>query len=140
MNKPVQILMVEDNPGDVRIMAEALREVGLATQLIVAQDGEQALARLQGSEPLPDLILLDLNLPKKPGHEVLAAIKSDPRLSLIPVVILSSSRAGEDILKSYQLRANSYISKPAGLENFVQIARAIGSFWLSAATLPSRIL
>lgn len=139
---PLQVLMVEDNPGDVRMMTEAFKEVGSPAELHVARDGAEALLVLGNrspGHPMPDLILLDLNLPKKSGHEVLAAIKEDERLRLIPVVVLTSSRAREDIVTSYRLKANSYVSKPASLESFISVAQSIKNFWMSAATLPGRL-
>ena len=120
---PIEILLVEDNPGDVRLTRETLKDTKVLNNLSVAQDGEKALSflRKQGpysSAPRPDLILLDLNLPRVGGREVLAAIKADPALSTIPVVILTTSKAEEDILKSYELHANCYIAKPVELDGF----------------------
>lgn len=139
--RPIDILLVEDNPGDVRLTIEALREGKVRNNLAVAPDGEEALAYLhrQGSyrdAPRPDLILLDLNLPRRDGREVLAEIKSDPVLKTIPVVILTTSQADQDITKSYELSANCYISKPVDLDQFIFIVKSIESFWLTVVTLP----
>jgi chemotaxis family two-component system response regulator Rcp1 len=136
-----RILLVEDNPGDVRLMVESLKETKVTNNLSVARDGEEALAFLRrkgahADAPKPNLILLDLNLPKKAGHEVLAEIKQDPRLKLIPVVIVTSSDAERDIVGSYDLRANAYVSKPVGLDQFMDVIRSVERFWLSVARLP----
>jgi len=136
-----RILLVEDNPGDVRLMVEALKETKATNNLSVARDGEEALAFLRrkgayADAPKPNLILLDLNLPKKAGHEVLAEIKQDPRLKLIPVVIVTSSDAERDIVGSYDLHANAYVSKPVGLDQFMDVIRSVERFWLSVAKLP----
>ncbi len=141
--RPIEILLVEDNPGDVRLAREALRESKLINRTYEVSDGLAALAflRRQGSYAhavRPDLILLDLNLPKKNGPEVLAEIKEDPELKRIPVVILTSSRAEEDILKSYNLHANSYISKPVDLTRFMDVVKSIENFWVSIVTLPAK--
>lgn len=140
---PIQILLVEDNPGDVRLTRETLRETKLVCILSVAADGEEALSMLRregphASAPRPDLILLDLNLPKLGGREVLSAIKSDPALRSIPVVILTTSKAEEDIMKSYELHANCYISKPVEFEGFVKVVRSIEDFWFTVARLPKK--
>ena len=137
----VDILLVEDNPADVRLVREALREAGIVCRLHAAADGEEALAflRRQGAcrdAPHPQLVLLDLNLPRKSGHEVLAELKDDPDLRHIPVIVLTSSRADEDVLRSYDLHANAYISKPAEFEGFIRAVRSIESFWLITARLP----
>lgn len=139
--KPVEILLVEDNPGDVRLILEAFREGKVANIMRVATDGEEALAILRREGPhatakRPDIIMLDLNLPKKDGREVLAEIKMDPNLKRIPVMILTSSKAEEDIVKSYNLYANCYITKPVGLDQFIQVARTIEDFWLTIVKLP----
>ena len=141
MIRAVDILLVEDNPGDVRLTMEALREGKVRNNLMVARDGVEALAMLRregphGGAPRPDLILLDLNLPKKDGREVLAEIKSDPQLKTIPVVVLTTSKAEEDILKTYELHANCYITKPVDLEQFISVVRSIDDFWLSIVKLP----
>jgi CheY-like chemotaxis protein len=139
--RPVEILLVEDNPGDVRLTIEALREGKVRNHLSVAEDGEEALAflRREGSHagaPRPDLILLDLNLPRKDGREVLAEIKADPRLRSIPVVILTTSQADQDVARSYELSANCYVTKPIDLEQFIGVVRSIETFWLTIVTLP----
>ena len=135
--RPIEILLVEDNPGDVRLTIEALRESKVRNNLQVATDGVMALERLrQQDAPRPDLILLDLNLPKKDGREVLAEIKADPALKTIPVVILTTSRAEQDVLRSYELQANCYISKPVDLEQFMTVVKSIEDFWLTIVTLP----
>ncbi len=141
-SKPVEILLVEDNPGDVRLTMEALKEGKVYNKLHVAPDGVAALAfmRREGryaEAPRPDLILLDLNLPKKDGREVLEEIKNDPDLRRIPVVILTTSQAEQDILKSYNLHANCYITKPVDLEQFIHVIKTVDSFWLSIVKLPS---
>ena len=139
---PVEILLVEDSPGDVQLTIEALRDAKVSTHLHVATDGEEALAFLRreaGFEdvPRPDLVLLDLNLPKKSGHEVLEEIKSDPELRRIPVVILSTSDAEDDVLAAYDRSANCYVTKPVDLDRFWEVVRSIDQFWLSFARLPS---
>ena len=139
---PVEILLVEDSPGDVQLTNEALRDAKVSTHLHVATDGEEALAFLRreaGFEdvPRPDLVLLDLNLPKKSGHEVLEEIKSDPELRRIPVVILSTSDAEDDVLAAYDRSANCYVTKPVDLDRFWEVVRSIDQFWLSFARLPS---
>ena len=138
-----EILLVEDNPGDVRLMREALRESTIINQLHAVSDGHQALAflRKQGkyaNAMRPDLILLDLNLPRKDGREALAEIKADPDLRRIPVVIVTSSRAEEDILRSYDHYANCYITKPLDLESFFDVVEAIQDFWVGMVTLPPK--
>lgn len=139
---PIEILLVEDNPGDVRLTRETLKETRIINNLSVAEDGEKALAflRRQGAHagaPRPDLILLDLNLPKIGGREVLAAIKGDPKLCSIPVVILTTSKAEEDIVKSYELHANCFISKPVEFDGFVKVVKSIEDFWFSVVRLPA---
>ena len=138
---PVEILLVEDNAGDYRLTQEALREGKVYNNLHWAKDGVEALDFLRrrgthGNAPRPDLILLDLNLPKKDGREVLSEIKSDLGLKTIPVVILTTSQAEEDILKSYHLHANCYVTKPVDLEKFIVVVQSIDRFWLTIATLP----
>ena len=138
---PIEILMVEDNPGDVRLTVEALTEAKVFNNLHVVEDGAAALDFLRRKEPYtqaprPDLILLDLNLPKKNGREVLAEIKTDPALMTIPVVILTTSKAEEDIIRAYTLHANCYITKPVGLAQLTDIVRTIEKFWLTIVTLP----
>jgi CheY-like chemotaxis protein len=139
--RPVEILLVEDNPGDVRLTIEALRESKLHNQLNVARDGVEALAFLRrdgafSNAMRPDLIVLDLNLPKKDGREVLAEIKADPALRTIPVVILTTSRAERDVLQSYELQANCYITKPVDLDQFMTVVKSIKDFWLTIVRLP----
>lgn len=139
--RPVEILLVEDNPGDVRLTVEALHESKVRNHLSVAKDGVEALEylRRQGTfknAARPDVILLDLNLPRKDGREVLAEIKADPDLMSIPVVVLTTSRAEEDVLRMYDLHANCYISKPVDLDQFLAVVRSIETFWLEIVTLP----
>lgn len=141
--KAIEILLVEDNPGDVRLLVEALKETRVPSRLHFAEDGVQAMAFLRrkgahSSVPRPDLVLLDLNLPNKDGREVLAEIKEDAKLKSIPVVVLTTSQAEQDVLRSYQLHANCYISKPVGLENFIQVMQSIEGFWLETVRLPER--
>lgn len=139
--RPVIILMVEDNPGDVRLTMEALREARVHNSLHVASDGVEAIEYLHAvaqTEARPDLVLLDLNLPRKRGTEVLAEIKADPDLRSIPVVVLTSSQAEQDILASYDLHANCFISKPVQLDGFIQVIKEIDGFWLEIVKLPSR--
>lgn len=140
---PIEILVVEDNPGDVRLLVEALKDGKVLNHLTVARDGVEAMACLRqeggyAATPRPDLIVLDLNLPKKDGREVLAAVKADDKLRRIPVVVLTSSQAEEDILRSYNLNANCYISKPVDLEQFIRVVRSIETFWLTIVKLPPR--
>ncbi len=137
----MEILLVEDNPGDVRLTREALRSGKVPSNLRTVGDGLEALAYLRkqgeyGNAPQPDLILLDLNLPKKDGREVLAEIKQDPELRRIPVVVMTTSAAEPDVTKSYDLYANSYIIKPPDFARLVAVVRAIEEFWLSVAKLP----
>lgn len=138
---PIEILLVEDNPGDVRLTRETLKETKVLNTLSVVDDGEKALQFLRRQAPYenaprPDLVLLDLNIPKLDGCEVLQSIKDDPDLRVIPVVVLTTSKAEEDILKSYQLHANCYISKPVELDGFITVVRSIENFWLSLVKLP----
>jgi CheY-like chemotaxis protein len=140
--RPVEILLVEDNPGDVRLTREALREGKVRNNMTVARDGVEAMAILRRNPPhqdaaRPDLILLDLNLPRKDGREVLSEIKEDPALRQIPVVVLTTSRAEADVVRSYNLHANCYISKPVDLEQFITVVKTIESFWFEVVTLPS---
>jgi len=137
----VEILMVEDNPGDVRLTQEALKEGKVRNKMHVVGDGVEALAFLRregqyADAPHPDLILLDLNLPRRNGREVLAEIKEDPDLRRIPVVILTISQAEEDILKTYDLHANCYITKPVDLDQFIKVVKSIEDFWLTIVKLP----
>jgi len=144
VQRPVDILLVEDNPGDVRLAREALREAGLPHRLSVAGDGDAMLAFLRRERadfkdaPRPDLILLDLNLPGRGGLELLAEIKADPALRQIPVVILSMSKADKDIQAAYQGNANCYICKPIDFAHFIEVMRGIATFWFGLVQLPSR--
>jgi chemotaxis family two-component system response regulator Rcp1 len=138
---PIEVLLVEDNPGDVRLTKEVFREANMDIHMHVASDGLEAMAflRRQGAHahaPRPDLILLDLNLPKMDGREVLIQIKKDERLKVIPTVILTTSHSQADIVKSYQLQANCYLSKPVQLEAFESLVKSINDFWLTKAKLP----
>ena len=140
-SRPVEILLVEDNPGDVRLTREALREGKVRNNLHVAADGVEALHFLRkegrfADAVRPDLILLDLNLPKKDGREVLEDIKSDPDLRYIPVVVLTSSQAEQDILRAYDLHANCYVTKPVDLDQFIHVVRSIEDFWFTIVKLP----
>ena len=140
---PIEVLLVEDSPGDVRLMQEVFRNANRLIRLRVATDGLEAMAflRREGAHvdaPRPDFILLDLNLPKKDGREVLAHIKGDDSLKTIPTVILTTSHAEADILKSYQLRANCYLSKPVMLDAFENLVKSINDFWLTKVKLPQR--
>jgi len=144
VSRQVEFLLAEDNPGDVRLTQEALRESKIRNNLNVVTDGMEALAflRKQGKyadSPTPDVVLLDLNLPKKDGREVLAEIKSDPVLKRIPVVIITSSEAEKDILRTYDLHANCYVSKPVDLDQFIRVIQAVENFWLTIVKLPSDI-
>jgi len=139
--EPVEILLVEDNPGDVRLTKEALREGKVYNNLHWAKDGVEALEFLRregkhAKAPRPDIILLDLNLPKKDGREVLEIIKSDDGLKNIPVVVLTTSKAEEDVARSYALHANCYVTKPVDLEKFIVVVKSIDRFWLTVVTLP----
>ena len=138
---PIEILLVEDNPGDVVLTITALKDSKVGTKISVAEDGEKALAFLRregayAGAPRPHLILLDLNLRRLGGREVLDAIKSDPKLMRIPVVVLTSSQAEEDILNSYDHHANCFITKPVGLDQFMKVLASIEDFWLTVAKLP----
>jgi CheY-like chemotaxis protein len=140
--RPVEILLVEDSPSDADLTADALSEGKVLNNLHWVEDGVEALAFLRrqgkhGDAPRPDIILLDLNLPKKDGREVLAEVKADPSLKLIPVVILTTSAAERDILRTYELNANCYITKPIGLEQFMEVVKLIETFWLAVVQLPS---
>ncbi len=141
-NGSIQVLLVEDNPGDVRLTKEALKEGKMLNRVTVVGDGVEALSflRRQGKYAdagQPDLILLDLNLPKKDGRQVLAEIKADPGLKRIPVVVLTTSSAEEDILKTYDLHANCYVTKPVDLEQFMRVVKSIEDFWVTVVKLPS---
>jgi chemotaxis family two-component system response regulator Rcp1 len=140
--RPIEILLVEDNPGDVRMAVEALKDCRVHNNLSVVEDGVEALAFLRGRDPYagrarPDLILLDLNLPRKDGHQVLAEIKADSELRQIPVVVLTTSENERDVNKAYDLNANCYITKPSGLEQFVAVMKSIQYFWSMVVQLPA---
>lgn len=140
--RPIEFLLVEDNPGDVRLTQESLAESKIHNKLNVVSDGESALKYLKREDPFqdtsrPDLILLDLNLPRMSGHEVLQVIKADPDLLTIPVVVLTASSAEEDIVRSYTQHANCYITKPLDYEQFMRVVHSINSFWLSIVELPT---
>ncbi len=139
--KPVDILLIEDSPGDADLAKEALEESKLRNNLFIVTDGIEAMDFLYkkgkySNMPRPDLIILDLNLPKKDGREVLKEIKLDDKLKRIPVVILTTSKAEEDVLKTYDLHANCYITKPIDLEKFLEVVKAIENFWMSIVVLP----
>ena len=143
--RPAELLLVEDNYGDVLLTREAFRSARISNNLAVAGDGEQALAMLRregafGSQPRPDLILLDLNLPRLDGREVLTAIKGDPELMRIPVIVLTSSKADIDILKSYELQANGYIVKPVTFDRLQEIVASLETFWFSVVVLAPNLL
>ncbi len=139
----IEILLVEDNEGDIGLVEEVFQEAKIRNNLYVAEDGEEAMLFLRregefSDSPRPDIILLDLNLPKKDGREVLKEIKEDDSLKRIPVVVLTTSKAEEDILKSYDLHANSYISKPVDFDQFIRVIKSIEDFWLDVVKLPSK--
>ncbi|MEW6324939.1 MAG: response regulator [Nitrospirota bacterium] len=141
--KPIELLLVEDNPGDVRLTREALKENKIRNNLHVVVDGMEAMAFLRRDGKYreavrPDLILLDLNLPKKNGREVLADIKGDEQLKRIPVVVLTTSQAEQDIVRSYNLHANCYITKPVDLDQFIGVIKEIEGFWLTVVKLPPK--
>ncbi len=142
MEKPITILLVEDEPGDAYLTTEALKSAKILNRVHLVEDGVEAMAFLRreapyANAPRPDLILLDLNLPRKDGRQVLAEIKSDPALGVIPVVVLTTSSADEDILQSYNLRANCYITKPVDLEQFMRVIKTMQEFWLTIVKLPT---
>lgn len=139
--EPIHILLVEDSPADVRLTQEVMRDAKIANELHVVNDGEAAMdfLRQQGDysdRPRPDLMLLDLNLPRKDGREVLAELKQDPALRTIPVIVLTTSSAEGDVVRSYELAASCYITKPIDLDEFIRVVRSIESFWLSVVRLP----
>lgn len=139
--RPIEILLVEDNPADIRLTQEVLTDARVFNNLHVAHDGEEALQFLRqegkfSESPRPDLILLDLNLPRKDGRQVLQEIKEDQSLMFIPVVVLTTSEAEQDIVRSYKLHANCYINKPVDLDQFIRVVAAIEDFWLSIVRLP----
>ena len=142
-SRQIEILLVEDNPGDARLTQEAMRAAKMTNVLHVVEDGEQAMEFLRRRSrfkdaPRPDLILLDLNLPKKDGRSVLAEVKTDPDLRRIPVVVLTTSRSEEDVMQAYDMHANAYVTKPVNLEKFMRIVALIDEFWLKVVTLPGR--
>jgi CheY-like chemotaxis protein len=139
--RPIEILLVEDSPSDTELTVEALKDFKVRNHVSIVEDGVRALEFLRRQDPYaqaprPDLILLDLNLPRKDGREVLAEIKKDEQLKAIPVVVLTTSRADQDILRAYNLNANCYINKPVDFNQFLEVVRAIESFWLYVVTLP----
>lgn len=139
--RPIQILLAEDNPDDIELTVEALKDSRVRNRLIVVKDGEEAISYLQGKGKYqhavrPDLILLDLNMPKKNGREVLREIKNDPKLKRIPVVILTTSQAEDDIAHTYDLHANCYITKPVDFNQFLKVVKSIEDFWLTVVKLP----
>ncbi len=141
VSNPIEILLVEDNPGDVRLIKEVFKDAKIYNNMQVAYDGEAAmeiLRRDEGNTIFPDLILLDLNLPKKDGREVLREIKGDDCLKCIPVVILTTSNAEEDLIETYKMNANCYITKPVDLDQFINVVKSIENFWLSIVKLPTR--
>ena len=143
LSRPVEILMVEDNPGTVRLTQEVMRDSKVRNAMYVVDDGVEAMAflRKQGRyalAPRPDLVLLDLNLPRKDGRETLAEMKQDEELKRIPVVVLTTSRSEDDVLRAYDLHANCYLNKPVGLEDFIKVVKSIENFWIEIVTLPPR--
>ena len=142
-NEPIEILLVEDNPGDARLAVEALKDSKINNNLYHVKDGVEATDFLRqrggyAGVPVPDLILLDLNLPRKDGREVLAEVKEDPRLRLIPVVVMTSSEAERDLVKTYGLHANAYVVKPLDMDGFVEVVQGVKDFWLTIVKLPPR--
>ncbi|MER3493056.1 MULTISPECIES: response regulator [Fischerella] len=138
---PIEILLIEDNPGDVELTKIALEDSKISVNLNIVEDGVEAIAFLRregkyANVPHPDIVLLDLNLPKKDGREVLAEIKADEKLKRIPVVVLTTSQAEEDVLKVYNLSANCYITKPVDFDQFVKIVQSIENFWFTIVKLP----
>jgi chemotaxis family two-component system response regulator Rcp1 len=141
--RPVEILLVEDNPADVRLTVEVFKDSRVTNHISVAADGEEALTFLQkrgrySGADRPDLIILDLNLPRKDGREVLSDIKADPELKTIPIIVLTTSDADQDVWKAYNAGVNSYITKPVDLEQFIRIVHSIEDFWLSIVKFPTR--
>jgi two-component system, chemotaxis family, response regulator Rcp1 len=142
--KPIEILLVEDSPSDAALTIEALKQGKIANRLSHAEDGVEAMDFLRKhnkhtNAPRPDLIMLDLNLPRKDGREVLAEIKNDPDLKTIPIIVLTTSRSDKDILQSYQLNCNCYITKPVDFTHFIEVVKSIENFWLTVVTLPQKI-
>ena len=143
-SKAIEILLVEDNPGDIRLTQEVLKDGKICNNLSVVMDGEEAITFLKKAgkykdAPTPEIILLDLNLPKKDGRQVLAEIKSDPQLKFIPVIVLTTSAAEQDILNTYANHANAYITKPVDFDQFMNVVRSIEDFWLTIVKLPPKI-
>jgi len=141
--KPVEILLVEDNKGDVGLIEEVFEEAKIKNNIHVAEDGEEAVLYLRGigkfsGSPRPDIIILDLNLPKKDGREVLREIKEDKSLHSIPVIVLTTSNAEKDILEAYNLHANAYVTKPIDFDHFITVVESIVNFWLGIVQLPSK--
>ncbi len=141
-NKPIEILLVEDNPADARLTVEAFKEGKVSNKLTIVEDGVEAISYLRqeggyAEAPRPDIILLDLNLPRKHGREVLAEVKEDPDLRRIPVIILTTSRDEKDIISTYNLHGNCFITKPVDLDRFLDIVRSVEDFWLTTVTLPA---
>lgn len=139
--RPIEILLIEDSPSDAALTVEALEAGKIANNLMRVADGVEAMAYLRKQDrfaesPRPDLIMLDLNLPKKDGREVLQELKSDPSLKLIPIIVLTTSRADKDVMQSYALNANCFITKPVDFQQFIDVVRSIERFWLSVVTLP----
>jgi len=142
--EPIKILMVEDNPGDARLAEEALKDSKINNSLYHVEDGVEAMRFLRrqaeySDAPQPDLILLDLNLPRKDGREVLAEIKEDPKLKLVPVVVMTTSEAERDLVKTYDLHANAYVVKPIDLERFIEVVQSIEVFWFTIVKLPPNV-
>jgi chemotaxis family two-component system response regulator Rcp1 len=138
-HEPIEILLVEDNPGDVDLVIEGFKESLIAHRISVVDDGEAALSYLRTEQlPCPDFVLLDLNLPKKDGREVLSEMKADPKLRHLPVIIFSSSEAEQDLLQAYQLQASCFVTKAVDLEEFLTSVKSIADFWLVSAKLPPR--
>jgi CheY-like chemotaxis protein len=136
--EPITVVLVEGDPGDVVLTQEAFAHHMVQNSLFVVTDGVEAMDFLRSDQPRPDLILLDLNLPRKDGHEVLAEVKSDPAFRSIPVVVLTTSKADEDILRSYDLQANAYVTKPVNLDRFLDVVRQIDEFFVTVVKLPGR--
>lgn len=139
--RPIDILLVEDNPGDARLTEEALKEGKVLNNLYIARDGFEALKFLKREEPFadaprPDIILLDLNMPRMDGRELLARIKNEPGLKRIPIVVLTTSKAEEDIIRSYDLHANCYVTKPVDLDQFIKVVQSVKDFWFTVVRLP----
>ena len=143
-DRPVHILLVEDNLADIELTIEGLRDAKVRNELAVARDGVEAMAYLRGEAPYadavrPDLVLLDLNMPRKDGREVLAEMGADPRLAVIPVVVLTTSAAEIDVLESYQLSAAAYVTKPVGFDQFLEVIHSLEDFWLTVVRLPPEV-